>query len=147
MLTLNLYKKMLANKNKVMELIPQKPPMVMVDGLISNDETVAVSKLNITKNNIFCSNGYFHEPGLIENMAQTAALRSGHEAMENREEPAVGFIGSVKNMTIHELPKDDDELRTKVTILTRLMNVLIIKGEVMVDKKLMAEGEMNIFLQ
>lgn len=138
---------MIADKNTVIDLIPQKYLMVMVDGLISNNETVTVSKFSITENNIFCSNGYFQEPGLIENIAQTAALRSGYEAMKNQEEPAVGFIGSVKNMIIYELPKDNDILRTKVTILTRLMNVLIIKGEVMVDAKLMAEGEMNIFLQ
>ncbi len=67
--------------------------------------------------------------------------------MESNEEPTVGFIGSVKKMKIYELPKDNDVIHTKITILTRLMNVLIIKGEVLLDSKLMAEGEMNIFLQ
>ncbi len=138
---------MLADKDKVIELIPQKYPMVMVDGLISNDETTTISKLSISNNNIFCSKGFFTEPGLIENIAQTAALRSGYEAMESNEEPTVGFIGSVKKMKIYELPKDNDVIHTKITILTRLMNVLIIKGEVLLDSKLMAEGEMNIFLQ
>lgn len=138
---------MLADKNKVIELIPQKYPMVMVDGLISNDDTTTVSKFSITENNIFCSDGYFQEPGLIENIAQTAALRSGYEAMQKQEKPTVGYIGSVKRMEIYELPKIDDILRTKVTILNRLMNVLIIQGEATVDKRLMAKGEMNIFLQ
>ena len=138
---------MLADKNEVLDLIPQKDPMVMVDGLISNDETTTISSLSISKDNIFCSDGYFNEPGIIENIAQTAALRSGYEAMESNEEPTVGFIGSVKKMKIYELPKDNDVIHTKITILTRLMNVLIIKGEVLLDSKLMAEGEMNIFLQ
>ena len=138
---------MLADKNKVIELIPQKYPMVMVDGLISSDDTTTVSKFSITENNIFCSDGYFQEPGLIENIAQTAALRSGYEAMQKQEKPAVGFIGSVKRLIIYELPSDNDTLQTKVTILNQLMNVLIIKGEIMVNTKLMAEGEMNIFLQ
>lgn len=138
---------MLADLNKVINLIPQKYPMVMVDGLISNDENVTVSKLDLTEHNIFCSKGYFQEPGLIENIAQTAALRSGYEAAENNEEPVVGYIGSVKRMIIYKLPKDNDTLNTKITIVNRLMNVLIIKGEVMVGAKLMAEGEMNIFLQ
>ena len=138
---------MLADKKKVIELIPQRYPMVMVDGLIYNDEITTISKLSIFKDNIFCSNGYFNEAGLIENIAQTAALRSGYEAMKSNEEPTVGFIGSVKKMKIYELPKDNDIIHTKVTILTRLMNVLIIKGEVMVNSKIIAEGEMNIFLQ
>ncbi len=138
---------MLADKNKVIELIPQKYPMVMVDGLISNDDTTTVSKLSITENNIFCCDGYFQEPGLIENIAQTAALRSGYEAMQKQEKSAIGYIGSVKRLEIYKLPKVDDILRTKVTILNRLMNVLIIQGEVTIDKRLLAKGEMNIFLQ
>ncbi len=138
---------MLVDKNKIIELIPQKYPMVMVDGLISNDDTTTVSKFSITENNIFCSDGYFQEPGLIENIAQTAALCSGYEAMQKQEKPAVGFIGSVKRLIIYELPCDNDTLRTKVTILNQLMNVLIIKGEIMVNTRIMAEGEMNIFLQ
>lgn len=138
---------MLADSNIVTDLIPQKHPMIMVDGLISNDETVTVSKLSLSSNNIFCSNGYFQEVGLIENIAQTAALKSGYEAMENQEKPTLGFLGSVKNVVIIELPRENDILHTKLTILNRLTNVLIVKGEVFVDKTLMAEGEMNIFLQ
>jgi len=138
---------MLANKNKIIDLIPQKYPMVMVDGLISNDETMTISTLSISENNIFCSYGFFTEPGLIENIAQTAALRSGYEAMKSNKEPTVGFIGSVKKMKIYKLPKVNDVIHTKITILTRLMNVLIIKGEVTINTQLMAEGEMNIFLQ
>lgn len=142
-----LIKMMLADKNKVLELIPQKHPMLMVDGLLSSDNTTSISKLSLTTDNIFCNNGYFQEPGLIENIAQTAALRSGYEAMKNDEKPAVGFIGSVKKLDIFELPRDNDVLQTKVTILNQLMNVLIISGEISVNNKLIAKGEMNIFLQ
>ena len=138
---------MLADKEKVLTLIPQKQPMVMVDGLISNNENTTISCLHLTKDNIFCSNGFFNEPGLIENIAQTAALRSGFEAMTNNLEPTIGYIGAVKKMKIYNLPKDNDRLKTKIEIITRLMNVLIIKGEVHVNNKLVAEGEMNIFLQ
>ncbi len=137
---------MLADRRLVSDLIPQKYPMVMVDGLICNDEKVTVSKLSLTRNNIFCKNGSFQESGLVENIAQTAALRSGYEAMVNQGDPSVGFIGSVKNMTIYELPKESDVLQTKISIINRLMDVLIVKGEVTVGAKLMAEGEMNIFL-
>ena len=138
---------MLVDKNKVLELIPQKPPMVMVDGLISSEETVTISTYSINSRNIFCANGYFQEPGLIENIAQTAALRAGFEAMIKKEKPTVGFIGSVKRLNISKLPKETDTLRTKITILNQLLNVLIIKGEIMLDKKIIVQGEINIFLQ
>ena len=44
---------MLADKEKVLTLIPQKQPMVMVDGLISNNENTTISCLHLTKDNIF----------------------------------------------------------------------------------------------
>lgn len=138
---------MLAVKEDVERLIPQKYPMAMVDGLLKNSETSTTSCLHIDNTNIFCSNGYFQEVGLIENMAQTAALKSGYEASLNKEKAAVGFIGSLKKIKIYKLPKVSDTLETTVEILHKLMNVSVIKTEVYCNGKLMAEGEMNIFLQ
>lgn len=132
---------------EIEKLIPQKAPMVMVDGLIEHNENVTVSRLVLSSNNLFCKDGFFHEPGLVENMAQTAALRSGYEAFLKNEKPKVGFIGSLKNIEIHELPKDTDELQTKLTVLNELLQALIIRCEVFVEKKLMAEGEITIFLK
>jgi predicted hotdog family 3-hydroxylacyl-ACP dehydratase len=132
---------------EIQNLVPQKPPMVMVDGLIEHNEIFTVSRLVLSKNNLFCKDGYFHEPGLLENMAQTAALRSGYEAFLKNEKPKVGFIGSLKNIEIYELPKDSDVLQTKLTVLNELLQALIIRCEVFVETKLMAAGEMTIFLK
>ena len=136
----------LANKSEVQRIIPQKPPMTMVDILITNDDKTSVSQFAIDEQNIFCKNGVFHEPGLIENIAQTAALRNGYEAKQLGEEAGKGFIGSVKRLTIFKLPTDTDTLTTKITVLHELMNAMVIKGKVFVNTQLMAECEMNIFL-
>lgn len=138
---------MLAEKTEILEMIPQKPPMAMVDGLITHDEVSTISCLELNDQNIFCKNGYFHEPGLIENMAQTAALRAGYAAHKNRMVPHVGYIGAVKKMKIYHLPDDTDVLKTKITVLTEVANATIVRGEVHAGSKLMAEGEMSIFKQ
>ena len=119
----------------------------MVDGLLESDQEKTVSTLTIEPDNIFVEEGLFKEPGLIENIAQTAALRAGYEADKNNEKPKVGFIGSVKRMKIYSLPKVGETLNTRLTILMEMENISVIKGEVMVNDKLIAEGEMNIFLQ
>jgi 3-hydroxymyristoyl/3-hydroxydecanoyl-(acyl carrier protein) dehydratase len=138
---------MLADKQKVLNLIPQKPPMAMVDGLLASDEEKTVATLTITAENLFTEDGVFTEPGLIEHIAQTAALRSGYRASLSNEEPPVGFIGSVKRMKIFLLPKVGDTLVTTMTVVMNMENISIIKGEVLVNGKPVAEGEMNIFLQ
>ena len=138
---------MLANKQKVLNLIPQKAPMAMVDGLLESDREKTISTLTVEPDNLFVEEGFFKEPGLIENIAQTAALRSGYEAAKLGSEPRVGFIGSVKRMKIYNFPKVGDQLHTRVTILMAMENISVIKGEVTISGKLVAEGEMNIFLQ
>ncbi len=138
---------MLAGKAEVYEMIPQAPPMAMVDGLISNNGEFTVSQLSVTEQNIFCKDGHFHEPGLIENIAQTAALRAGYLAKQNNEEVILGYIGSVKKLKIYALPKDTDTLQTKITVEHELLNASVIRGEVFVNDKMMAEGEMTIFKQ
>ena len=138
---------MLANLKEILELIPQKPPMVMVNGLIQNNEIKTIAQLQLDKSNIFCQSGFFQEAGIIENIAQTAALGTGYAAKKSGSKPRTGFIGSIKRLTIYELPKDNDILQTTVSILHQLLNATVIKGEVFVNNKLMAEGEMNIFLQ
>lgn len=138
---------MLANKSEIQNLIPQSPPMAMVDGLIASDEQATTSRLNLDKTNLFCRHGFFHEPGLVENMAQTVALRGGYRARQEGKSPLKGFIGSIKRFSIYHLPADNDTLTTTITITNRLFNAFVIKGEVFVDGRLMAKGEMNIFEQ
>ena len=65
---------------EVSALIPQKAPIEMVDKLWLNDDTTTVSDFTIGEDNIFCQDGFFREPGIIENIAQTAAIRAGYTA-------------------------------------------------------------------
>ena len=78
---------MLADKDTVHKLIPQSHPMIMVDQLIFQDDQRSITAFFIQEDNIFCQDAKFSEEGMIENMAQSVALRSGWKAMkENQEE-------------------------------------------------------------
>ncbi|PLX14819.1 MAG: hypothetical protein C0598_00550 [Marinilabiliales bacterium] len=138
---------MLLGKEDVEKIIPQKKPMAMVDGLLEQEEDYSISQLKILNTNIFVENGHLSEPGIIENIAQTAALRNSYQAILDDKEPQIGFIGSLKRIKIYNLPKVSTTIKTKITVLNNLMNVSIIKGETFCDGQLLAEGEMNIFLQ
>ena len=136
---------MLVDKAEIQHYIPQRQPMIMVDILLANNDTRTISKFKIIEENIFCSDGYFTEPGLIENMAQTAALQSGYEAKQNKEKVKIGFIGAVKNLKIHQLPEVSSSIETTITITNNFGNIILVKGEVVSEGKLMAESEMSIF--
>jgi len=136
----------------VSALIPQKPPIEMVDKLWFNDDTRTVSGFTIQPENIFCENGLFREPGIIENIAQTAALRVGYIVSQLQQSgekinPPVGYIGAIKRLNIYQLPKAGDELKTEVVIQQIVFDVTLITGKTTLNGQPVADCEMKIFLK
>ena len=156
--TIKIYKRMSTQNKPLLEgasvsaLIPQKPPIEMVDKLWFNDDTTTISGLTISEDNLFCKDGIFTEPGIIENIAQTAALRVGYvvSLMEQNGEkvnPPIGYIGAIKRLVIHQLPPVGSELRTEVTIQQVIFEVTLIAGKTTLNGETIAECEMKIFLK
>jgi predicted hotdog family 3-hydroxylacyl-ACP dehydratase len=131
----------------ILELIPQRPPFVMVSRLISAEGPSATSCLDIREDNIFVDNGKFQESGLIENIAQTAAAMNGYQAMASGKPVRIGYLGGIKNLRIFALPDVGRQLRTTVTEENNVMNASIIRGRILEGSRLIAECEMKIFLQ
>ncbi len=138
---------MLVTKEHITEYIPQKYPIVMIDTLIFCEENTAITGFEIFADNIFVKDGEFQEPGIIENIAQTAAVKAGYEVKKLGAEPLVGFIGAIKDLLIYDLPKVGDLIETTVTIKTEVMGVTLISGSSICNGKKIAECEMKIFLQ
>ena len=130
----------------IITLIPQKAPFVMVDKLLYVDETSARTAFHISKENIFVENGTFREPGLIENMAQTAAARAGYITVTEQKMPSIGYIGDVKNLEIAELPKTGSDIETEIRIVNQVFNITVIGAKVFHNKKMIAHCEMKIFI-
>jgi 3-hydroxymyristoyl/3-hydroxydecanoyl-(acyl carrier protein) dehydratase len=138
---------MLASGTEILEYLPQRPPVVMIDKLLFAGPDKTISGLLVAEDNIFFDNGFFTESGLVENIAQTAAAGVGFVCnQENRKVP-VGFIASIKDLKIHQLPEAGDELTTEVVVTNQVMGVSIIEGKVFNNKVLLAECEMRIFVK
>ncbi len=149
-MTTTLAKPILKN-DAVAALIPQKPPIEMVDTLWLNTNDTTISGFTIKPDNIFCENGFFMEPGIIENIAQTAALRAGYsfskEPKNAATPPPVGYIAAIKNLIIHQLPKAGSELKTEISIKQVIFDVSLIAAQSFCKNELIAECEMKIFLK
>lgn len=147
-----LIKQPLLEGAEVSALIPQKPPMEMVDKLwVSNEKTV-ISGFTILENNVFCKDGVFAEPGLVENIAQTAAIGAGYNAFIKTKEgekinPPVGYIGAIKKLIFHKLPAIGSELVTEVNVQQIVFDVTLISGKTTVNGEVVAECEMKIFIK
>ena len=130
----------------IQDLIPQRPPFVMIDKLLHSDEKHTITGFRVNEGNIFVENGEFREPGLIENIAQTAAAGAGYKSRFSNDRVAVGYIGSIRKLEIFALPKINDELITEISIEDRVFNVIVISGRACCNDKIMAQCEIKIFI-
>jgi predicted hotdog family 3-hydroxylacyl-ACP dehydratase len=134
------------NTENILSLIPQKPPFVMVDKLLSVTETSVTTGFSIKADNIFVQDGVFKEPGLVENIAQTAAASAGYVSHTENKPVLVGYIGSVNNLQIFALPKAGDELITEITTENQIFDVTLISGKITCNGQLIAQCKMKIFI-
>jgi 3-hydroxyacyl-[acyl-carrier-protein] dehydratase len=126
--------------------IPQKPPFVMVDRLVSVTEGWIETSFDIREENILCDHGVFTEAGLIENMAQSAAAGTGARPGIKSGKPPIGFIGGIRHLNIHKHPRCGDTIRTTIEIEHEIMDASVVAGKVWLDQQLMAECQLKIFL-
>ena len=127
-------------------LIPQKPPFVMVDKFLNFSDTTITTGFTIKGDNIFLEHGKFKEPGLVENIAQTAAARAGYVSKTENKPVLVGYIGAINNLQIIMLPKTGDELITEITIENQIFDVTLISGKISCNNELIAQCNMKIFI-
>jgi predicted hotdog family 3-hydroxylacyl-ACP dehydratase len=128
-------------------LLPQKAPFTMVDTLYFCEEKKAISGLLVTTINPLVADGYLQEPGIIENIAQTIALKAGFEAKNQNAEPKTGFIVSIKDLIVNNLVPVGEELITEVEIQMTFDNMLIIHGNSAYNNINVASCEMRLFIQ
>lgn len=128
-------------------LIPQRPPIVMVDSFFGIEENCSYSGLTVTPDNIFCEAGKLQEPGIIEHIAQSAAARIGFIYTRQGAQVPLGFIGSVDKLRIYDLPEVGMKLFTEITVVQEVFDITLIAAQVKADEKLIAECRMKIFIK
>lgn len=138
---------MIKTQADIINYIPQRAPFVMVDSILQADAEMSKTAFTVDDNNIFVVDGKFTEPGLVENMAQTAAAGTGYKYQQKGEEVPVGFIGAIKNLKVIALPSTGDVLNTEITVLHKLLNVHVVEATVYVNDEKVASCEMKIFEQ
>lgn len=136
----------MCNCSNILELIPQRPPIVMVDKFLGIEDNVSRTEFTISEDNIFVDNGEFSECGLIEHIAQSAAARVGN-VFKSKDMPIpIGYIGSVNDFKLIENPRVGDTISTTVEILQEVFNITLIKAHCVVNGKESATCKMKIFL-
>ena len=132
-------------KIDILKLIPQQPPFVMVDKLLYCDPKITKTTLTVREDNIFFDKGVLTEAGLIENIAQTCAARTGNIGKEKGDNGVkIGFIGTIRNLEIIRLPKVGETLVTQVNIIEEVFQISLASATVSVGDEIITSCEMKI---
>ena len=136
---------MLANRTDILQYIPQRKPIVMVHELLEADDEHVITQLKIEPDNVFLTSGYFAEPGMVENIAQTAAVHVGYQcALKNLPIP-IGYIAAVKELKVKTLPKQDSTITTSVKVINKVLDITVVQGKIEQEGDLLCSCELRIF--
>jgi predicted hotdog family 3-hydroxylacyl-ACP dehydratase len=119
----------------------------MIDQVLFADETKATTSLFITAENIFVETGVFKEPGLIENIAQTAAAQVGYLCKQKNTAVPIGYIAAIRYLEISTLPPVGSTLTTTIVRKNQIMDIILIEGSTLHADKEVCKCEMRVFIK
>ena len=131
----------------ILTLLPQRPPFIMIDKLLSCDKIITKTRFLVRKDNIFIKQGRLTSSGLIENIAQTCAARMGYiNQYIYKENIKLGFIGSIKNLQISRTPNIGETLETTIEVEEEVFQMTLVNATIKINDEVIVTSEMKIAL-
>ena len=130
----------------IQELLPQRPPFVMVDRMLSFTPGRVVTCLTVREDNIFTDDGHFSASGLNENIAQTCASRMGYLSRMNEGNVKLGFIGAIDTFRVCRTPLVGETIETTMEVLEEVFNIVLARATVRIGDEVLAEAKLKIAL-
>lgn len=134
------------DNKEIVTALPHKKPFIMIDTLCYLDDAVIIAEFTITEDNIFVQESYFHEPGIMEHMAQSAALRSTLKAQQKGEETPLGYFAGIKKFNLYKCPKINATLKTTVRNIVVLDKATVVNVETVCNEHMVATAEMSFYM-
>ena len=128
------------------ELLPQRPPFVMIDRLVSCDEVFAVTELLVREDNLFVEDERLTSAGLVENIAQSCAARIGYLNLNAGGTVKIGVIGAISNLDIVRTPKVGEKLVTTIELISEVMQMTLVEAVIRIGDEEIARTSMKIAL-
>lgn len=127
-------------------LIPQRPPILMVDGYFFEDELHCKSELTVAADNMFLGEGNcMAEEGLLEHVAQTSAAHIGFLRKQAGENVTLGYIGDIKKAVFdNRMPTAGDTLHTSLIVVSQVGGITLVSAETSVNEHVILTCRMKL---
>lgn len=137
----------MATRYDILQLIPQRPPIVMVTTFDGFNGNTSLTTFAIQPDNLFVADGKLQESGVIEHIAQSAAARCGYESLSRGEDVPLGYIGAVEKLQLFSLPSVGDNLTTRIEVLQEVFGITLVEAETRSDDRPICRCRMKIFIE
>ena len=135
------------NKEQIIELLPHREPMLLIDELIDIVNLKSATAIMNVKKDAFYVNGHFPGnpvmPGvlIVEAFGQAAAALTAHGIDKKEYENKLVFLMSVEKARFRNPVRPDCRLELKIEAIRSHGRVWKYKGEAFVDNKRMADAQ------
>jgi len=135
---------MLIEKKDIGNYFLLQEPYIMIDNLVTASEEDIVTDFEISSENFFLENGFFTEYGMIENIAQSGAVGLVFMNYDSGNSVVDGFLVGISKLNVHGLAGIGDKLHTTVRPLAFYDNMVMLKGEILLENKLLLDCEIKL---
>ena len=135
------------NKSEILELLPHREPMLLIDELKNIVPLQSASAIMNVKKNAFYVNGHFPQnpvmPGvlIVEAFGQAAAALTAHGIDKKEYENKLVFLMSVEKARFRNPVIPDCRLELKIEAIRSHGRVWKYKGEAFVEDKKMSDAQ------
>ena len=127
-------------------IIPQQPPMRVIDRLEKVTERGGEVSVMISNNMLFvCEDGTLDEAAYLELIAQAGAALTGFKELGMSNRVADGLLLGANKLEIFGKAEIGDALTISVFKYARYGNFSIVKGSVLRGDELLAQGEVKFW--
>jgi hypothetical protein len=128
------------NKEVILQYIPQRDPIIMVDHLVEIINDKMLTQLTVHKENYFCTiNNKVNFYGVIEHIAQSYALVDGYLYGK-----CIGMIGRITKLQTYFEPNIEEIINTELTVMNNMNNLVLISAVSFQNKSKIISCEMYL---
>ena len=128
------------------QLLPHRPPMLLIDNLLQREKDKAVAAAQLTENNIFlCGDSILLTEYFIELVAQTMAAANGFDALLDRSPVKDGFIVGIEAFSLHHEPQEIGEFRIVAVKDMEFGQMQVIDGVVFIGSTCIASVRLKLW--
>jgi predicted hotdog family 3-hydroxylacyl-ACP dehydratase len=133
--------------NDILNLIPHRPPMVMIDSVEETGEASVRAAKTFAPGDFGTDGEQVIEPVLVECLAQAVAAIQGIEARKTGNAPAAGMLVGIDGFEIKNTAVTGIPIEITVEITRKFGPFAFAEGALAQDGKTLAHGSLKFYIE